>query len=132
MGRGNEVECDPPIVENVDNVVVLVAINAGTIEKLKARSILFIKRLSEFGEVEFSIQLAVFVEHLLRRLEAVVLVIPFLPVLGHVRVPEGLSVDVKRLKRVGRFVVVFNMRIKPLVGVECLKDGDLAIHVASG
>lgn len=109
------------------------AVNTRATEELIARAIILIKRFFEFGQVEFSIQLAVVVEKLLRRLEAVVLVIQLRPVPGLVRVPEGtLSVDVKRLKRVGRFIVAFTRRIKPLVGIECLEDGDLAIHVASG
>ena len=130
MGRGNEVECDLPIIENVDHVVVSVAVNAGTMGELKARAIL-IKRLIEFGEVIFSFQHPLVLETL-QRLEAVVLVIPLRPVPGHVRAPEVVfSVDVKRLKRIGWFVVAWSRRIKPFFGVECLEDGDKAIHVAS-
>ena len=126
-------EWDLPIIENIDDVVVRVASNARSTEELIARAILFVESLSEFGEVEFFIQLAMFVEHLLLRLKAVVLIVQFRPVPGLFRVPKGIfSVDVKRRKRVGRFDGACFIRIKPLVRVECLEDGDLAIYVASG
>lgn len=126
-------EWDLPIIDNVDDVVVCVASNARSNEELIARAILFVERLSEFGEVEFIIQPALVVEHLLLRLKAVILIVQFRPVPGLFRVPRGiLSVDVKRRKRGGWFVGVCSIRIKPHVRVECLEDGDLAIHVASG
>lgn len=110
------VESDLPVVDNIDDVIVLVAVNVRGFENLMARiTILFIDALSESAEVEVLIQLAVVVETRPRRLQAVVLIIPFCPVPSHVRVPKLPStVDVKRFKTSCRSVITFSRRIKPL------------------
>lgn len=99
----NGVECDLPVVENVNDVVVLAAINVRGIEKLITRSITFIKDLLDSGEVEASIYCAVFAVRMLRWLQIIVLITQFGPVPDHIRGPKiRLGVGVKGLERIGR------------------------------
>lgn len=68
-GARYEIECDLPVIDNVDDIVVFLALNVGTAEKLMARvAILLIKNASQFSNPEVVIELAIIVIHPLRRL----------------------------------------------------------------